>query len=78
VTPVTATLKLKATGSQSHLQAIARYDFFRPGFGWGYGYSPYSRRRLSRLRRADSEDTFNAREVIENLGPKLIHPEIKA
>jgi len=30
------------------------------------------------VRRADSEDTFNAREVIENLGPKLIHPEIKA
>ena len=88
-----------------------RYDFFRPGLGWGYGYSPYSRRRLSRrgfstfgrrgydpfwddfdyrevtkykahadirLRRADSEDAFSAREVIENLGPKLLYPEVKS
>ncbi len=88
-----------------------RYDVFRPGYGWRYGYSPYARRGLAsrrssafgpfgydpfwndfnyreitkykahadiRLRRSDSEDAFSAREVMENLGPKLVYPEVKS
>lgn len=66
-----------------------RNSGFRGGRLGGFGYDPFwddfNYREITkykahadiRLHYGDREGAFNAGEVIENLGPKLVYPEVK-
>ncbi len=60
------------------------FPYYAYGFGWGYPYSDYSAREVTRYsavafvamyrgeKPADNPQAFNARDVMDNLGPVVL------
>ena len=68
-------------------RGFSRFGGFGGGFGGGFNnfdvreitkYRATAEVKFGRIAGSDGEHSFNAREVIENLGPSITYPEVKA